>query len=407
MKFLRKLSKPWELSLFEHSLALPGAMVTCESCTFENSGQRSWCEVCGAALQGTREEGQAQQQQRQGQRVCPACTSLNSAKADVCGVCDSSLDVGGGVLEHAPAETQDASSVIEDKPGAKRRLPLGYDFDTPRSAPHQKLERPAAAAAVSPVAGTEDVRKIREAKFLSAQSAQSPPSWSSSSSSVPASAAATVAQRGLRGAAAPDTPDPSQLDWTATDWVFVQNPLSGGQGREKTDAETDEVCEQLGSRFLAGEQGRDSPLGSRQLFELASALVERHPLASRSGKWLLFVGRDSIDGVWGKVKENVVSGRLGPTAKVGVAGMGFMICVYTADFTDPADVHRVLARLAAMGLVRKNGLSYKADVVTLGVGSFLDNGTFYRGILQEGAVVCAEPKHFKSKDGKGQKVKSK
>lgn len=89
------------------------------------------------------------------------------------------------------------------------------------------------------------------------------------------------------------------------------------------------------------------------------------------GKWLLFVGVSNIDDAWELVRAETEAGRLGIAAKASTArqnpnarpGSGKLICVYTRDYRDSADVGRVLARLREIGF--KGRLSYKTDQATL------------------------------------------
>ena len=72
--------------------------------------------------------------------------------------------------------------------------------------------------------------------------------------------------------------------------------------------------------------------------------------------------------------EAVVEGRLGDTAKIATADPGArrensrLICIYTKDLSDLADVRRVLMELVELGLaprtVSDGAIYYKADVYT-------------------------------------------
>ena len=77
-----------------------------------------------------------------------------------------------------------------------------------------------------------------------------------------------------------------------------------------------------------------------------------------TGKWLLFVGIEDVDFVWGKVARGTAAEELGVAAKVaakgadGEGGKERLICVYTADFEDRRDAGRVLRGLKEKGLLR-------------------------------------------------------
>ncbi|KAH0835212.1 hypothetical protein AYO21_09432 [Fonsecaea monophora] len=122
-----------------------------------------------------------------------------------------------------------------------------------------------------------------------------------------------------------------------------------------------------------------------------------------AGKWMLFPRDDEVDTVWAVVARGVWDGKLGTGAKVATAkGEGEMvvdddniddgggdgkdnglrlICIYTRDFSDQADVKRVLQAMKDLGLLSSNidldgrnaGLRtiyYKCDAYThLGLSS--------------------------------------
>ena len=68
------------------------------------------------------------------------------------------------------------------------------------------------------------------------------------------------------------------------------------------------------------------------------------------------------------VVEAVINNKLGPTAKVAPdegKPKDRLICIYTKDFRDKADVVRVLQELVLMGLVgSERGIYYKSDTYT-------------------------------------------
>jgi len=98
---------------------------------------------------------------------------------------------------------------------------------------------------------------------------------------------------------------------------------------------------------------------------------------SRSGKWLIFVSSNNLDGVWTKIKTAVEEGRLGGMAKAATERRNShslpvrvrtqtgqnpshkVICVYTYDWKDRQDVQRIREELRKIGIIRK--VSYKTD----------------------------------------------
>jgi len=87
----------------------------------------------------------------------------------------------------------------------------------------------------------------------------------------------------------------------------------------------------------------------------------------KSGKWLIFSPISRIDDLWTRIKLATEDGRLGNSAKVATAKPNpvatnprmKVICVYTYDWTDEADVRRVREELRALGIISR--IAYKAD----------------------------------------------
>lgn len=93
---------------------------------------------------------------------------------------------------------------------------------------------------------------------------------------------------------------------------------------------------------------------SMQILQLA------HALHVRAGKWMLFCSVNTVDEIWGTVAKATANNELGIAAKVATRRDDDyreerLICVYTADFADSADVERVAAKLKQLGLVPPRG----------------------------------------------------
>ncbi len=104
------------------------------------------------------------------------------------------------------------------------------------------------------------------------------------------------------------------------------------------------------------------------LFELNEAYRFKKPREERaSGKWLIFDHAERIDALWEVISTAIKNGQLGPSAKVATAkpnpnakdNATRVICVFTEDYNDREDVHRVEQELRALGV--KNRLVYKLD----------------------------------------------
>jgi len=86
----------------------------------------------------------------------------------------------------------------------------------------------------------------------------------------------------------------------------------------------------------------------------------------RSGKWLIWLSAQTIDRYWQAIHEAVEQGHLGGEAKVSTVasapvkqGRPYVICVYTYDYADKADVMRIREELRKLGIRR--AIPYKAD----------------------------------------------
>src|SRR3972149_10781392 len=93
------------------------------------------------------------------------------------------------------------------------------------------------------------------------------------------------------------------------------------------------------------------------------------------GKWLIFVSRDNVDGVWHKIKDATEKGLLGIRSKVstirqssaygensGGKERGHVICVYSKDFRDKDNVKDILNELRNIGITGR--LYYKPNNMT-------------------------------------------
>ncbi|GEM_PF-922647 len=83
-----------------------------------------------------------------------------------------------------------------------------------------------------------------------------------------------------------------------------------------------------------------------------------------SGKWLIFGYLKYIDEVWNKISVATEEGKLGNLSKCGTAKRNpstAVICVYTYDSEDRADVARIAWELFKIGVVQKQTMNYKTD----------------------------------------------
>lgn len=83
----------------------------------------------------------------------------------------------------------------------------------------------------------------------------------------------------------------------------------------------------------------------------------------RAGEWVIETDVSAVDALWARIKQATEDGRLGYKSKVSTAPRGRdqpltqrVIVVRTVDADDAADVARVQAALAALGV--SDGLRY-------------------------------------------------
>ena len=91
---------------------------------------------------------------------------------------------------------------------------------------------------------------------------------------------------------------------------------------------------------------------------------------TRVGKWMIFVPVQDIDDVWAKIRLAVEEGKLGNEAKSATSRPNpnsndpntKVICIYTYDGDDEADVWKVREALRELGITQK--IYWKADQAT-------------------------------------------
>ncbi|KAF4453573.1 hypothetical protein F53441_3819 [Fusarium austroafricanum] len=195
---------------------------------------------------------------------------------------------------------------------------------------------------------------------------------------------------------------PKTTDMTEdTPWIFICNPyiprveksmgenqLSKGnedEAPEEEGSKTALVMEgglerlELLSKFKEGikksnkvlatqeqEMQRETQSASDDILHLA------HAAKVRAGKWMLFRPPAEVNDVWEIVAKATANNELGIAAKVAPRPVeedyrkDRLICVYTADFANRADVGRVLQKLRELGLVetRERAIYYKPGHLT-------------------------------------------
>ncbi|KAL8695403.1 MAG: hypothetical protein Q9218_000162 [Villophora microphyllina] len=178
-------------------------------------------------------------------------------------------------------------------------------------------------------------------------------------------------------------------------WIYVANPHARSRPTDRDGAGFTSAAEALLQEFAKKREAIETQMGgkakgsiTRKLTPLRQRLEEKLLSLAKethftSGKWMLFPYPADVNSQWAIVATAVVNGELGTAAKVAPSdGSGEkssrVICIYTRDFADMADVKRVLGRLVELGLTRKHderGIYYKADAFTeLGITGGNDLG---------------------------------
>ncbi|KAJ7636790.1 hypothetical protein FB45DRAFT_1056072 [Roridomyces roridus] len=148
-------------------------------------------------------------------------------------------------------------------------------------------------------------------------------------------------------------------------WYWIANPHIGPEHYPQDEWRRVESLKSQGDALLGRYHG--TPNAGK---ELEKEIVE---LARTTGvvvgKWMLFLQAHDVNNTWARIAHATANNRLGTSAAVATGsqdgGHCRLVCVYTRDFTDEADVQRVLRELDRMGLVPKGrGLQYKCDAYT-------------------------------------------
>jgi len=186
-------------------------------------------------------------------------------------------------------------------------------------------------------------------------------------------------------------------------WIFICNPYIDRKVKfeaqnQRSRGNEDEAPEEEGSRLdtlieggierlnilLKFKQGisttkksmaakmREIDLEKREAIQDILGLA--HACKIKAGKWMLFCQPKDVDEVWRVVARATANNELGIAAKVApwnsyndpTGRKDRLVCVYTADFSDKADVTRVLQKLRELKLIEAMGrpIYYKPDAFT-------------------------------------------
>jgi hypothetical protein len=146
-----------------------------------------------------------------------------------------------------------------------------------------------------------------------------------------------------------ETYNPAEISTMQCHWICVKSPH-----RQMKSASTHEDIQSLIQAWNKLEDSNKTQEVIQTLSELFEVVI---------GKWLIFAKPETAQALWSKIAKDVVEGKLGPSAKISTSNSKqHVICVYTENFTDEADVIRVRDRLREIGFTSK--LNYKPDAYT-------------------------------------------
>ncbi|ORZ39346.1 hypothetical protein BCR44DRAFT_27021 [Catenaria anguillulae PL171] len=153
-------------------------------------------------------------------------------------------------------------------------------------------------------------------------------------------------------------------------WIYIDNPScaspsAAGAQDLNTQRPNWELAVPAATQILstlAGQLASTPTLTlarQRQLRQSTTAALKHVATQHHAtiGKWILFYPHAQVDQAWTRVATATAAGTLGVAAKVNTTTPAhangertYVICVYTHDFNDRADVRRVLVQLFWLGL---------------------------------------------------------
>ena len=147
--------------------------------------------------------------------------------------------------------------------------------------------------------------------------------------------------------------------WSSGGWVWVNNPQYREDPRARVD--TQENVARMSSEWnrLVASNVR---ITHQHLIDLATRHHVEH------GKWLLYVKHEDIETDWPKIRNAVIKGLLGSTAKIadGPDERGWhVVCIYCPTFLDKDELLRVRRSISNnVGMYKTSVLRFKLDATT-------------------------------------------
>ena len=158
-------------------------------------------------------------------------------------------------------------------------------------------------------------------------------------------------------------------------WGHRQNYDKNGEKLQSIDTLYHEKLKNHQQK-LAKESREILPSKAKVVWWLYAESNKKYKTPTKnSGKWLCFIDKQYIDDAWRQIKDATERGLLGGKSKVstlrGLRGEEHVICIYTYDWKDEADVMRVREALRDLGFEKP--IPYKTDADTLS-GKYSNKG---------------------------------
>ncbi|KAL7499965.1 hypothetical protein ACHAWT_010906 [Skeletonema menzelii] len=147
--------------------------------------------------------------------------------------------------------------------------------------------------------------------------------------------------------------------WSSGGWVWVNNPQYAKDPKARVDKEDNVAMMSSEWKRLVDSHVK---ITHRHLIELAT---KHHVL---HGKWLLYVKNEDIESDWPKIRNAVIEGKLGSTAKISDSPDehgSHVVCIYCPTFLDKDELLRVRRSISNnVGMYKTSVLRFKLDAFT-------------------------------------------
>ncbi|KAK1746351.1 5'-tyrosyl DNA phosphodiesterase [Skeletonema marinoi] len=153
--------------------------------------------------------------------------------------------------------------------------------------------------------------------------------------------------------------DSHEQAWSSGGWVWVKNPQYAKDPKARVDKECNVAKMSSEWKRLVESNVK---ITHRHLIDLAT----KHNVLD--GKWLLYVKAEDIEKDWPKIRNAIIEGKLGSTAKISDTPDergSHVVCIYCPNFLDKDDLLRVRRSISNdVGMYKTSVLRFKLDAVT-------------------------------------------